>query len=57
MISKDLRTLTVSEVMEVFHVSKVTLWRWQKRGLLVPQKVGKQNLYLVSQIKRVLNVD
>ena len=35
-------------------VTSATLWRWAKSGYLVPIKVGRKNVYLKSDIDRIL---
>ena len=35
-------------------VTSATLWRWAKTGYLVPIKVGRKNVYLKSDIHRIL---
>ena len=35
-------------------VTSATLWRWAKTGYLVPIKVGRKNVYLKSDIDRIL---
>lgn len=37
--------LTTKEVCGVFGIAPVTLWKWNKRGYLVPVKVGGKKLY------------
>ena len=36
-------------------VTSATLWRWAKTGYLVPIKVGRKNVYLKSDIDRILH--
>ena len=48
--------LTADEASEMLGVSKVTLWRWSKRGYLMPTEVGGLRKYRKSEIKeRFLN--
>lgn len=46
--------LTRDEVIERLSVAPSTLWRWQKRGYLVPVKVGGENRYRSTDINRIL---
>ena len=46
--------LTADEVAAKLKVTKVTLWRWEKSGYLVPCKVGRKPFYLQSQVERLL---
>ena len=47
-------SLSADEVAAKLKVTKVTLWRWEKTGYLVPKKVGRKPLYLRSQIEHLL---
>lgn len=49
--------LTPSEVTEKYRVSKVTLWRWDKMGLLAPIKMGRKSFYRQSDIERVFDLN
>ena len=42
------------EVKRLLRVCATTLWKWAKRGKLVPQKVGSRNIYRKSDILAVL---
>ena len=37
--------LTPDEVASKYRISKVTLWRWAKDGLLKPVKMGRKSFY------------
>ncbi|MEI7424298.1 MAG: helix-turn-helix domain-containing protein [Prolixibacteraceae bacterium] len=45
---------TPKQVSEILGVDLVTLWRWAKRGYLVPVEVGGKRRYLMSQVKALL---
>jgi len=48
--------LTAEEVSLMIGVTKVTLWRWAKRGYLIPIEIGGSRKYRKSEIKeRFLN--
>jgi len=48
--------LSIEDVMKRLSIrNRTTLWRWQKRGYLVPIKAGKKTLYRQSEVERVLN--
>lgn len=47
-------SLSADEVAAKLNVTKVTLWRWEKSGYLVPKKVGRKPYYLTSQIKSLM---
>ena len=49
--------LTPAEVTEKYRVSKVTLWRWDKMGLLTPIKMGRKSFYRQSDIERVFDLN
>ena len=46
--------LSPTDTASKLGVSKNTLWRWAKRGYLVPIKVGGENRYKSTDIDRIL---
>lgn len=46
--------LTREQVMQKLNVVPSTLWRWQKRGYLVPIRVGGENRYRSTDIDKIL---
>ena len=50
---KDL-TLTVDQVCDVIGVSRVTLWKWEKQGKLIPVRLGKFVKYRKEDIEQIL---
>lgn len=46
---------TPEEVEAIFRVNNSTLWRWSKRGYLIPIKIGGKNRYRKSDIDRILD--
>lgn len=46
--------LTREQVMQKLNVVPSTLWRWQKRGYLVPVRVGGENRYRSTDIDKIL---
>ena len=51
---RDVTYLTREQVLAKLNVVPSTLWRWQKRGYLVPVNVGGQNRYRSTDIDRIL---
>ena len=49
--------LTPDEVASKYRISKVTLWRWAKDGLLKPVKMGRKSFYRQSDIERDFDLD
>ena len=47
--------LTRDQVMAKLNIVPSTLWRWHKRGYLVPLKVGGENRYRSTDIDTILN--
>jgi hypothetical protein len=43
------------QVSEILNVDLSTLWRWSKRGYLVPVEHGGKRRYKMSEVKRILN--
>lgn len=46
--------LSSEKVMQMMEISKTTLWRWKQRGYLVPVRVGGNERYRLSDIKKIL---
>jgi len=47
-------TLTANEVCKILNVSKATLWHWKNKGILIPTKIGRKNLYKQHEINNLL---
>lgn len=47
--------LTTEQAADTLQISKVTLWRWEKQGYLVPISVGGKKRYKQSDIMRIIN--
>lgn len=52
--SKAETYLSSEKVMQMMQISKSTLWRWKQRGYLVPVKLGNNERYKLSDIKKIL---
>ena len=50
----DNELVGADDTAKILNVKKNTLWRWSKSGYLVPIKVGRKNVYLKSDIDRIL---
>lgn len=46
---------SAKQVAGILNVDLTTLWRWKKRGYLVPIEVGGKRRYRMSDIKKILN--
>lgn len=46
--------LTRTETAALLRVSAVTLWKWHKRGYLIPIKIGGRVLYPAADIDRII---
>lgn len=44
-----------NQVSEMLGADLTTLWRWAKKGYLVPVEVGGKRKYRMSDIKAILN--
>lgn len=42
------------DMLERFHISRTTLHRLKKSGDLIPSKLGKKDVYLLSEVQHVL---
>lgn len=47
--------LSVDQATQLLGVTKPTLWRWKKSGILVPSQVGRQIFYRLSDINKLRN--
>lgn len=52
---KGERYLSIKQACEMLGVDPCTLWRWKKRGYLVPVEIGGKRRYRLSEIRRMLN--
>ena len=52
--SKAETYLSSEKVMQMMEISKSTLWRWKKRGYLVPVMLGNNERYKLSDIKKIV---
>lgn len=46
--------LTADEVAKIFKVNRVTLWRWNRDGILNACKVGRNVRYKYSEVIKAL---
>lgn len=46
---------TPNQVSDILTVDLSTLWRWAKKGYLVPIEVGGKRRYRMSDVKAILN--
>lgn len=51
----EVERVSSMDAENILGVTSATLWRWKKKGYLVPIKVGRKNVYLKSDIDRILN--
>lgn len=54
---REIIYMTKDQVLAKLNVAPTTLWRWQKRGYLVPVKVGGENRYRSTDIDKILEVE
>lgn len=62
---RDLEQVVISEkaetypspkqVCDILGVDASTLWRWKKKGYLVPLEIGGKRRYKMSDVKKLLN--
>ena len=46
--------LTADKVCEIFSISRVTLWDWDKKGMTKPIRLGNLKRYRLSDIEELL---
>ena len=49
--------VSYERVMELLGVSKSTIWRWKQRGYLVPIRIGGNDRYRMSDIKKIMKAE
>ena len=47
------RYLTTDEVAELLSVSRVTLWQWDKKGIIKACRIGNLKRYKLSEIEQL----
>lgn len=47
--------LTVDEVSKKFKVNRITVWRWERDGLLHGKKMGRRKYYAAADIEKIIN--
>jgi excisionase family DNA binding protein len=52
-LSPEEKYLTADEVAEKLSVTRVTLWQWDKKGILKPAKIGNKVRYRQSDLDAV----
>lgn len=48
------RLITPEQAADSLKVSKVTLWRWEKSGYLIPVSIGGKKRYRNSDIAKII---
>lgn len=51
---KEEEYLTPAQFAEILHVSLVTLWSWDKKGITQPVRIGNKKLYRRSDLEKIL---
>ena len=46
--------LTPKEFADTLHISLVSLWSWDKKGLTKPLRIGNKKLYRMSDLEKIL---
>ena len=46
--------LTKKEVLEKFNICHTTLWNWERKGYLIPVKIGRKVSYRQADIERII---
>jgi len=44
--------LTATELAQKLQVNRTTIWRWEKRGLITPTKIGKTKRFSQTEITK-----
>lgn len=54
MIKASELLITPEQAADTLKVSKVTLWRWEKSGYLIPVSIGGKKRYRNSDIAKII---
>lgn len=54
-VNKYEEYLTPEEMAKTLHISLVTLWSWDKKGITIPLRIGNKKLYRRSDLEKILN--
>lgn len=46
---------TPKQVSQILNVDLTTLWRWNRKGYLVPMEIGGKRRYKMSEVKTLLS--
>jgi len=46
--------IDAKQVTQILNVDLSTLWRWEKKGYLIPAKVGGKRRYKMSEVKSLI---
>lgn len=52
---KEERYLKVNQVTEITGKARSTLWAWERKGYLVPSRIGKELRYLESDVIKLMS--
>lgn len=52
---EDETWLSTDEVAKMCCVCETTLWSWEKKGYLVPSRMGRKKRYALSAIQKLLS--
>lgn len=54
MAKKKNNLLNAKQVSKMFGVNRVTLWRWENKGILIPIRMGRTVRYKESDLIKVI---
>ncbi len=53
----EIELLTCEEVLKIFHISRPTLRRWEKKRKLVPIRIGRRMLFRKVDIDNLTGIN
>lgn len=56
-IIPSVKYLTIDQVADLLSVSRVTLWSWNKKGILESHRIGNLRRYKTSDIEAIMAED
>jgi hypothetical protein len=43
------------DIKKLFNISSVTIWQWEKKSILKPQKINRRKFYSKKDVLKLLN--
>lgn len=50
-INDAARYMTTEQICDLYHINRMTVYRWMKAGRITPVRVGRRNLYDRAEVE------